>query len=86
MTEALRITRELWHSSDVERVLPSAEVQNFVCDLMSKFQLGRKRILDTALAATLKSAGIRALATFNRSDFELFSFLQVIEPTEEPGT
>ena len=39
---------------------------------MSEFHLGRKRVLDTALAATYKEHGIRRLASANPSDFALF--------------
>ena len=38
----------------------------------------RKRVLDTALAATLESAGIRRLATFNGADYAAFPFLEVV--------
>jgi predicted nucleic acid-binding protein len=47
---------------------------------MQRHFLGRKRILDTALAATLEAARIRRLATFNGRDFEVFGFLEVVEP------
>lgn len=39
---------------------------------MREFHLGRKRVLDTALAATYKEHGIRRLASANPSDFALF--------------
>jgi predicted nucleic acid-binding protein len=39
---------------------------------MAQFQLGRKRVLDTLLAATYAVAGVSLLATLNRSDFECF--------------
>jgi len=39
---------------------------------MEEFRLGRKRILDTYLAATYHERGIRRLATGNAADFALF--------------
>jgi predicted nucleic acid-binding protein len=42
--------------------------------------LGRKRILDTVLAAVLESAGVEQLASFNGSDYRVFGFIQVVEP------
>jgi predicted nucleic acid-binding protein len=49
-------------------------------ELMERHRLGRRRILDTALAATLEGAGIRRLATFNGDGFRVFPFLDVVEP------
>ena len=48
---------------------------------MTRFRLGRKRILDTALAATMEAAGIKKLATLNKKDFEVFPFLELIVPS-----
>ena len=78
--ESIDIARELWHSSSVQRILPVAEVQDSVCDLMKKHRLGRKRILDTYLAATLEAAGIKRLATLNARDFRIFRFLDLVDP------
>jgi hypothetical protein len=47
-------------------------------ELMDRLRLGRKRILDTAFAATLEEAGVRHLATLNQKDFEAFDFLEVV--------
>jgi predicted nucleic acid-binding protein len=49
-------------------------------ELLQTHRLGRKRILDTGLAATLEAAGVRRLATFNGSDFAPFGFLDVVDP------
>lgn len=43
---------------------------------------GRKRVLDTVLAATLESAGVSRLATFNVDDFSVFGFLEVVSPAK----
>jgi hypothetical protein len=52
---------------------------------MERFRLGRKRILDTALAATVEMAGVSRLATLNARDFALFPFLELVDPTVEAG-
>jgi predicted nucleic acid-binding protein len=80
MEEALRRAWGIWDSKEVKRVLPSPEVLPRTMELLSAFQLGRKRILDTALAATLEAAGIRRLATFNPRDFRIFDFLEIVTP------
>ncbi len=47
---------------------------------MKEYSLGRKRILDTALAATLESSGVVKLATLKRKDFAVFTFLDLVSP------
>ncbi len=39
---------------------------------MREYQLGRKRVLDTMLAATYRASGVTSLLTLNAEDFELF--------------
>jgi hypothetical protein len=39
---------------------------------LAQFSLGRKRLLDTLLAATYGQAGIRSLLTTNPPDFQVF--------------
>lgn len=84
MQDALRIARELWDAEDVVRVIPAPDVLPRTLELMQSFRLGRKRILDTALAATLELAGVRRLATFNTVDFEIFPFLDLVPIPSEP--
>jgi hypothetical protein len=47
---------------------------------MRQFSLGRKRILDTHLAAILYTSGVRRLLTANPSDFTVFGVLEIITP------
>lgn len=81
MATALNRTHALWMAEETMRILPTAEVVPRTVELMSRFRLGRKRILDTALAATLEMAGVHKLATFNPSDFEIFPFLELVPPS-----
>jgi len=46
---------------------------------MARHRLGKKRVLDTMLAATYVSAGIRRLITGNADDYRLFKELELIE-------
>lgn len=80
MREAIRLVRLLWEAREVVRVQPGANVPVRTLELMERHRLGRKRILDTALAATLEAAQIRRLATFNGDDFAVFPFLEVVGP------
>lgn len=79
MPMALRVSRTLWESEEVVQILPSPEVLPRTLELIESLRLGRKRILDTALAATLEAAKVRRLATLNTGDFRIFPFLQIVE-------
>lgn len=83
MPEALRICRSLGSSREVQWILPSPEALPRTLDLLDQFKLGRKRILDTALAATLECAGVQRLMTLNRRDYEVFPFLELVGPEVE---
>ena len=80
MSQALQRTRELWSDPECERLLPGAEVVSRTLTLIEKYNLGRKRILDTALAATLESVKVSRLITLNGRDFKIFPFIEVINP------
>jgi len=47
---------------------------------MRLFQLGRKRILDTHLAAILYTHGITRLLTSNAGDFAIFPVFEIVTP------
>lgn len=84
MSEALQEVWGIWDSEEVVQVLPSVEVLPRTLELLADRKLGRKRILDTALAATLDLAGIHRLATFNPADFKIFEFLEIVS-SSRPG-
>lgn len=84
MRQALDLTRELWGAPEVMRIRPTVRVYPRACELIEQLGLGRKQILDTALAATLEAAGIHRLATLNRRDFAVFPFIEVVEPGPGP--
>lgn len=80
MDQAGQMARQVWDAAEVMRLLPGPTVLHRTLDLLKSLKLGRKRILDTALAATLEAAGVRRLATFNARDFEAFAFLELVSP------
>jgi hypothetical protein len=43
---------------------------------LREHRLGRKRLLDTMLAATFRSAGISSILTCDRTDFEVLGGFQ----------
>jgi toxin-antitoxin system PIN domain toxin len=80
MRQAIEAARALWAAPEVVRILPAPGSLERACDLLLRHRLGRKRILDTVLAAVLESAGVEQLASFNGSDYRVFGFIQVVEP------
>lgn len=80
MAATVDALRRLWESAEVERLVPGPRVFPRTLELLQQHELGRKRILDTALAATLEEAEVHHLATFNAGDFRLFDFIEVIDP------
>ena len=85
MPEAVERIWEIWDAEEVVRVLPGPEVLPRTLELILDRKLGRKRILDTALAVTLDCAGVHRLATFNPSDFKIFEFLELVDPPTPKG-
>lgn len=45
---------------------------------MAKGQLGRKRLLDTLLAGTFRTAGIHSILTLNSADFGIFDEFECV--------
>lgn len=73
--EALAKSRFWWHAAEVQHVFPNHDSTVLFLDWMQKYKLGRKRILDTQLAALLWSSGVRQIVTANPDDFRIFGFL-----------
>src|SRR5688500_9671721 len=67
MQQALAKAQFWWNAAEVQRVFPTDESTAQFYRWMQAHQLGRKRILDTQLAATLLSAGVRRLFTSDRA-------------------
>lgn len=77
---ALERAELIWHATQVTRVFPDAAAASQFLAWMKHHRLGRKRLLDTLLAATYWSAGIRSIVTLNPADFEVFGCFTVLEP------
>jgi len=72
MDTALDRADLLWNAAETVQVFPTANAISQFFDWMRKHRLGRKRLLDTQLAATFHAAGITSILTLNRSDFASF--------------
>ncbi|MGB0679018.1 MAG: hypothetical protein ACPGUV_05095 [Polyangiales bacterium] len=66
-----------WDAEEVKHVLPNAMAVSIFLDWFASHNLGRKRGLDTFLAATYYSAGITTLIATNARDDSLFQALDL---------
>ncbi|HSY20319.1 MAG TPA: PIN domain-containing protein [Candidatus Acidoferrales bacterium] len=80
MNEALDWMENFLSNPSVSMIEPAAESSRQTLLWMRQFNLGRKRILDTNLAAIFHAAGVRRLMTSNPADFAVFGVFEVITP------
>ena len=80
MSEALDWIDDFMANPAVGLLEPSQESARQMLRWMRQFNLGRKRILDTHLAAVLHTAGVRRLLTSNPADFTVFGVLETVVP------
>jgi predicted nucleic acid-binding protein len=72
MADAIELCELWWNARECRRVSVDTEVGALFLTWMHVFRLGRKRLLDTLLAATFHRAGVRRLAATDWRDFELY--------------
>jgi predicted nucleic acid-binding protein len=75
MNVARDIAEQWWTASDVVKAFPRRWCRAAFVTWLQQFSLGRKRLLDTLLAAACHQAGIQSLLTANQSDFLVFGAL-----------
>jgi predicted nucleic acid-binding protein len=78
LADALSLSARLWQASECRHVSPGADAVSIFLDWMSLHHLGRKRLLDTMLAATYRSAGVERLPSTDWRDFDLFGAFEVV--------
>ncbi len=84
--EARQVAAQWWTAREVDQVFPDAATMRQFLVWLEQFSLGRKRLLDTLLAATYQQAHIRSLLTTNATEFTVFGIFRCITPstTAEP--
>lgn len=80
MTEALHWIERFLSNPSVRTLEPNRESLEQTFRWLRQFNLGRKRILDTHLAAVLHTNGVKRLLTSNPADFTVFGVLDVLTP------
>jgi predicted nucleic acid-binding protein len=80
MTEALDWITDFLANPMVGMIESSNASTEHTLRWMKGYNLGRKRILDTHLAAVLYTGGVRRLLTSNPADFAVFKVLEAVIP------
>jgi predicted nucleic acid-binding protein len=80
LTMVQALSRAEWWRSvrECRWVYPDEASMELFLGWMAEHRLGRKRVLDTLLAATYTAQGVTKLATLNRSDFDAFDRFEFV--------
>ena len=78
--EALLKSGEYWHAAGTRHVFPDEQSMQLFHEWMIAYHLGRKRILDTMVAAVYYTAGVRKILSSNGRDFKVFEVFEILEP------
>jgi predicted nucleic acid-binding protein len=73
MEIALDKSGRWWNAAETDHVFPTDVAVARFHEWMRRHQIGRKRVLDTFLAATYYAAHIGSLLTLDPEDFSVFS-------------
>lgn len=84
MTEALEKAEYWWQAKEVQQIYPDYKTLQLFFEWMEIFSLGRKRILDTYLAATYYSQGITDIVSSDARDFKVFGCFTMMDPAAFP--
>lgn len=69
-----------WNAEEVVQVFPGEHTVSAFLGWLREHSLGRKRLLDTLLAATYFNGGVTSVLTTNARDFRLYGRFGVLSP------
>ena len=69
-----------WNAREVAHAIPGNESVLLFLTWIAEHGLGRKRLLDTLLAATYFTSGVRSILSSNARDYGVFGCFDVIAP------
>lgn len=78
MTDAITRAELWWQSKEVIRVFPDGHGVTDFFAWLRQHQLGRKRLLDTLLAASFCSAKVNKIITNNGRDYKVLGIFEII--------
>lgn len=80
MSEALEVARRILNSRNIDCLAITGAHLERAIELLKHHSLGRRRIADTLLAATLLGSDVPEIITCNAKDFAVFEGLKAIDP------
>lgn len=80
MDQALERAEFWWDAKEVTHAFPTTESLRLMTEWLRQHRLGRKRILDTQLAATLFCQGVTSIVSSNARDYSVFGCFEVVVP------
>jgi len=80
MARACELVDKWWRAAEVVQVFPDAASVKLCLEWMREHRLGRKRILDTMLAATFSTNAIASVLTLNERDFRTVGGFAILSP------
>jgi predicted nucleic acid-binding protein len=86
MPVARQLAEQWWTAQEVVQVFPDSAATLQFLAWLQQFSLGRKRLLDTLLAATYRQSGVQSLLTTNPADFTVLGAFTCITPTATTTT
>jgi len=78
--EGRDLALQWWSAAEVDHAFPNDAIVRQFLDWHGKHRLGRKRLLDTLLAATYYSVGVTHLLTMDSADFGIFGPFTSVGP------
>lgn len=81
IAEAVAVAKSWWSATEVVQLHPTPDSTTLFLTWMHEHRLGRKRILDTMLAATFYAQGVKTLFTTNSRDYSIFDCFEIVSPT-----
>lgn len=80
MPTAIGLAEQWWTAAEVTPIFPDDRAVSQFFAWLRQHSLGRKRLLDTSLAATYLQAGVTSILTTNPADFSVLSSFQCVTP------
>lgn len=80
MPLAIQLAQSWWHARETRHAIPTPASMELFFKWMRDFTLGRKRLLDTMLAATYFSHQVTTILSSDARDYTTYGCFEVISP------
>jgi predicted nucleic acid-binding protein len=77
-TDAISRAEQWWQAAEVVQVFPDGNSVSDFFAWLRQYQLGRKRLLDTLLAASFRNAKVTKIITNNAKDYVVLGSFEIV--------